>query len=220
MFQNFPLLDTLILDNTNTDEINQNAFSNLQKLKKIHIVNNNLTSFTSNVLNSSVLFWLDLSKNSLVNLTEFNVLSMPSLTILNISDNSLQYLPKSILDKVTSTNSFFLIADNNPWNCSHPKWKQYLTEQLTVALCSNISQVPDSYAESREEESKIIPNVTDSNYTPCSVGVFKTNCPFWMFGALWVGIILGNIKKLKQLVFCPSSLTLEDKATQCGNNYF
>lgn len=215
-FQNFQDLHTLILDHTNTDEIKENAFCDLQKLKELHIVNNNLTNFKSNMLNSSFLVSLDLSSNSLVNLTDFNVLSLPSLIVLNVSDNSLEYLPINILEKIESTNNFYLIAGDNPWNCSHLQWKEYLSPQLKLALCSNISVLDEGYAEGEEEEPKLNSNVTEI-YPQCSVGIFKTHCLSWMFGALWVGIILGNVKKLKQLVFCPRNSTMEDKATQCGN---
>lgn len=166
------------------------------------------------MINSNTFIWLDLSNNSLTDMTGFNLDAIPSLTTLNVSDNALEYLPRDFVDKLEETNDFYVIIDNNPWNCSHPEWKDYLSTQLTQAFCSNISSLSDSYKSS--EVSKQNTNITTDLSSNCAVLMLKNRCAFWIFGALWVGIILGNISKLKQLLFCPKSQTLKDKATQCG----
>lgn len=215
MFESFKNVHTLILDDTKTEAIEEDTFQDLQKLTNLHITNNYITSFKSNILNSSNLVWLDISNNSLTSLSDLNISGIPSVTVLNISHNSLEYLPEDIMFKLNSSNRFFVIVDNNPWNCSHPLWKDKLSTEFVRVFCLNTS-VDSSYAEA--EEQNIIGNVnsTKEMSSSCSASIMNRHCPFWIFGALWTGVILGNIRKLKQLVFCPTNITSDDKTTQCG----
>lgn len=171
------------------------------------------------MFNSTSLAWLDISNNSLKSLTDFNVKAIPTLLVLNISYNSLEYLPIDIVDKLRFENKFYVIVDNNPWNCSHPEWKQYLTDELTMAFCSDLATIKiDSYEASDEvdvQQKKFV-NSSTSGITRCIEGKFKEYCPFWIFGAVWVGVILGNVRTLKRLICCPTTITKDDKTTQCG----
>lgn len=209
-----------MLDNTQTTEIEKEAFYDLENLKNLYIVNNNLSSLVPDVISpNNSLLWLDLSNNSLTSLTNFNVQAFPSLTVLNVSYNALEYLPIDILDKLRSSNQFYLIIDDNPWNCSRSEWNANLSAELTQAFCTNLSLVEGQYATSAQKEVQGS-NSTTQFTSNCSSGVFETQCAFWIFGAIWAGIILGNISKLKTMLFCPNNVIMEDKAIQCGKYVF
>lgn len=189
-------------------------------MRNLYIVNNNnLSTFNLNRFNSSTLVWLDISNNSLTNLSDFNVNAIPSLLVFNISYNLLEYLPLDILDKLRFANKFYVIVDNNPWNCSRSEWKQYLTADLTMAFCYDLTTMSDSYEASEEVDlapKQFVNSSSTSCGTHCTEGKFKEYCSFWIFGAVWLGIILGNVRTLKRLICCPTTVTKDDKTTQCG----
>lgn len=216
MFGVFKNVRNLKLEYTTTQEIEGAAFHDLHQLTNLHITNNELTSFKPSVLNSSHLVYLNISNNLISSLSDFNISTLRSLTVLDISNNSLEFLPKDILDTLNTSTHFFLIIDNNPWNCSHPSWKDNLSSEYIVAFCSNTSREQKSFDEI--EEQHLVEQTNSTRETPqsCSDNILKDHCPFWIFGALWTGVILGNIRKLKQLVFCPKNIILEEKSTQCG----
>lgn len=212
IFTNFKNIHTLVLDNTKTEEIEEDAFYDLGNLKNLYIVNNHLSNFSSTLINpNSSLIWLDISNNSITTLTNLNVTAIPSLTVLNISHNSLEYLPKDILDKLELFNQFYIIVDGNPWNCFHEEWKEFLSKNLVEAFCLNDTAKQNNFSQLQQV------NISSLYTHNCSSNVFKTACGFWIFGSLWLGIILGNISKLKKLLFHPYAMNMEDKAIQCGN---
>lgn len=214
-FQNFKYIHTLVLDNTDTEFVENNTFKDLKNLKNLYIVNNKLDNFRLDILNQSSLNWLDLSNNSIYDLSDFHINAISSLTVFNISSNALEFLPKDILDKLKQVNKFYLIVDNNPLDCSHPKWNGNLSEELSRVFCSNTSFIENEFKSAEDQPVSI--NSTKQFLANCSTdNMFRTRFAFWIFGSIWLGIILGNISKLKQLLFCPQITTVEDKAIQCG----
>lgn len=152
-------------------------------------------------------------------MTDFNIKAIPTLLVLNISNNLLEYLPIDIVDKLRFENKFYIVVDNNTWNCSHPEWKEYLTAELTMAFCSDLTTMKiDSYEapDVVDVENKHFVNSSTSCVMHCNEGKFKEYCPFWIIGAVWVGVILGNVRTLKRLICCPTTVTKDDKTTQCG----
>lgn len=205
MFVNFPNVETLRLRNTSTQTIEEGAFEYLTNLKKVYLTDNYLQEFNSNVfpLNNTIRI-LDLSHNLLNNLDGFDIEMFPILTIMNVSHNRLEYLPESLLNKLKEENNFYLIVDNNPWNCLHSSWTDQLTEILIEAFCTN--KTYDPYEMNAKEEN--LTNLqyknntkaeteTETNFFFC-LGYSLKSCLVWAFGGVWVGVILGNMCKLKR----------------------
>lgn len=222
MFVNFPNIQILRLRNASVRVIEEGAFRELLSLKKVYLTDNYLEELNSNVFapNNSILI-LDLSHNLLSNLDNFEMDNFPLLKILNISHNRMEYLPENILSKVTEPNNFYLVVDNNPWNCLHPNWVLHLMEILVEAFCTNKTYDPT------EMDIKVakLTNVEYKNNTQTKTDPEQDNfyclsyslksCLLWAFGAVWIGIILGNMCTLKRMLFTPPR-RYEDKNTQCG----
>ncbi|XP_018567353.1 leucine-rich repeat, immunoglobulin-like domain and transmembrane domain-containing protein 2 isoform X2 [Anoplophora glabripennis] len=221
MFLNFPNIQVLRLRNTSTQTVEEGAFEDLYNLTKIYLTDNYLQDFNSNTFasNNSIRI-LDLSHNLLNNLDSFDIELIPFLTIMNISHNKMEYLPEGVLNKLKEENHFYLIIDNNPWNCSHPKWIEQLTEILVEAFCNGKTFDP---SEVNAKEANLV-NLQYMNNTKSltetendnffCIGYSLKNCLLWAFGGVWVGVILGNMCKLKRMLFT-TPRRYEDKNTQC-----
>lgn len=222
MFVNFPNIQILRLRNASIQTVEEGAFQDLLNLKKVYLTDNYLEVLNSNVFpsNNSIRI-LDLSRNLLNNLDDFDLEPFPLLTIMNVSHNRLEYLPDNIMNKLNESNNFYLIVDNNPWNCLHPKWVLRLTEILVEAFCTNKSYDPTEMDIKVEKlTNPEYKNGTKNEATPeqnsfyCLKYSLKS-CLMWAFGAVWVGVILGNMCKLKRMLFTQPR-RYEDKNTQCG----
>ncbi|KAJ8946083.1 hypothetical protein NQ314_008983 [Rhamnusium bicolor] len=218
MFTNFKNLQNLYLQNTRTNRIEAEAFSVINNLNKLYLTNNYLEKISSNIFPVyNALHTLDLSHNLLNDLSEFDISMFPSIVFLNISHNRLEYLPENIMNKLKEENKFYLIADNNPWNCEHPGWVQHLTTIFIDAFCTNNNYDSRKVEEKMEKLSTgyLVYKDDTGIWSVCSAKCAFNHCLIWMFGAVWFGIILGNTCKIKRLLFTEPT-RYEDKAIQCG----
>ncbi|KAJ8938994.1 hypothetical protein NQ318_015559 [Aromia moschata] len=217
-FTNFKSLRTLYLRNTTTRYLAEGVFANLLSLTTIGITDNYLETLSSDAFgpNNSVQF-LDVSHNLLSDLSDFDVGWFPSLVVLNVSHNRLEHLPAGVLDRLAEVNDFYAIVDNNPWNCSHPAWAERLTETSVAAFCGDhVYDSSEAQSKMRAlEESPLNGTEADEEAAGCFWRCAFLTCVWWIIGAVWVGVILGNVCKLKRLLFTQPR-TYVDKNTQCG----
>ncbi|XP_074034464.1 uncharacterized protein [Leptinotarsa decemlineata] len=224
-FGRYRNIHTLILRNSDIHSIEYNAFADLSFLRNLNLGNNLLENFSSSVFSeNNSLYWLDLSNNLLGDLTNFNVSYFPYLMIMNVSNNRLEYLPENIMDKLKEINNFYIITDNNPWNCSHPGWSQNLNPNLIAAFCTRnmfdnrIIQEKLNYLKNEDisygEHKNFNSSRNEAIRKKCrSKSWCFSYCVFWFVAAVWMGVILGNVCKLKDIV-CRTTLKMRDKYTQ------
>ncbi|KAG5884437.1 hypothetical protein JTB14_024380 [Gonioctena quinquepunctata] len=222
-FGRYRNIHTLNLQNNYINHVEKNAFADLVFLRNLNLRNNLLKSFDSDIFGTfNSLYLLDLSNNVLDDLSGFNISDFPSLMIMNVSNNLLEYLPNTFIEKLEESDSFYLIIDDNPWNCSHPGWN--LNPTLITPFCTervfDLAVAQEKLKllgnmDSLVEEFKSL-NTNRNNEAPsgkCPRNWCFSYCVFWFIAAIWIGIIVGNIGKLKDIV-CRTTLKVGDKKTQ------
>nr|CAH7745256.1 unnamed protein product [Callosobruchus chinensis] len=213
-FEKLPNLNKIVLKNVHLREIITDAFSNLKALKYLDLGNNNLETF--NMSENSCLEYLDLSDNNLQNLSflddahRFN-----SLKYFDISNNFIKFLPLSLVQKLKTDPSFRLVPDGNPWNCNLSDWSSNLNQELIELFCNRKSTANCQHGSNRPKFIRIFEEQAPDEKVTCPVPTCFTQCLFWFFGAIWIGIIIGNVSKIWKLLF--STMRHEDKTTQYGN---
>lgn len=210
---NFSALQSFYATDCRLELLQEDAFSDLPLLYDVDLSNNLLSSFNSQPFpKENSLKILNLASNLLEDLSQFDIGHFPKLQVLNLTNNLLQFLPADILQTLQLPNKFYLLADNNPWNCSHPDWSQLLEGKLLQAFCSN--QTFD-YAPQRglfqERLDGTGPACEAPNCYKCSFNF----CLLWLFCGIWIGIIVGNLPKLR-ILLCVKPTTYTDGTTQCG----
>lgn len=139
-FGKYKYIHTLDLSSSRVQRIDAGAFEDLHILKNLNLKDNYLRELDSNVFGAPTVVpveKLDLSCNLLQDLSNFNVTNFRSNLKLNISHNNLEYLPVSFIEKLRGDNAFYIIIDDNPWNCTHPHWIDLLDQLLIEAFCTN-----------------------------------------------------------------------------------
>lgn len=217
-FKNFINLQSLYITDSKVSNLEDNAFSHALDLQDLSLNNNVLTGFNSRSLSpENRLRTLDLSNNRLNDFADFNISYFPKLNALNLASNLLTHLPVDLVQMLKEQNEFYLVADNNPWNCSHPNWSEYLTDQLVNAFCTNKTF-------GQEIDGRMIENGLDARSEPTDENDCKKAdctkysfyyCLLWSFCGIWIGIIVGNIGKIKNLI-CGRPVAYADEYTQCG----
>ncbi|XP_072377509.1 uncharacterized protein [Diabrotica undecimpunctata] len=247
MFQNYQYVHTLSITHTKLKYIKKGTFYSLDYLEVLNLSYNCIESFNFRALSSiGNLTLLDLSYNNLESISNFNLKSFNSL-VLNISNNKMTHLEPEIIQKLNVSNYFYLIINNNPWNCSEIRWHKYLSPALLLAFClypqdseKNDEQKDDknfAFQAVEEYTSSVFPTQEENNFVVQFLEENKKNitlekystpqnntincnylkncssyCIFWCLGGVWIGIILGNICKIKRLI-C-SSVNTQDQETQ------
>ncbi|KAL1502058.1 hypothetical protein ABEB36_007261 [Hypothenemus hampei] len=212
MFQNFENVQSLYVTSSGVSSVEDNAFALLSSsLQYLSLNNNNLTTLNlcQTISMYDQLKVLNLSFNRLKDLSSFNISCFPKLEILNVRDNLLTHLPKDILEFLQEDNDFYIIVDNNPWNCSHSDWSEYMNEKLIDSFCTNKTYIPYHIP----YNSNIVPEELKSFSDNCYKCSFYY-CLFWMGGGVWIGIIIGNISIIKKLL-CRKRVEYNDEYTQC-----
>nr|CAI5833752.1 unnamed protein product [Callosobruchus analis] len=213
-FEKFPNLNKIVLKNVHLREITTDSFSNLKALKYLDLGNNNLDTF--NMLENSYLEHLDLSDNNLQNLSFFDEHHrFNSLKYFDISNNYIEFLPKPLLEKLKTDPSFRLVPDGNPWNCNLSEWSEALNQELIELFCNKKPKVDCQNGNDRLKFVSLLDDKTPDEEVTCPTPICFTQCLFWFLGAIWIGIIIGNVCKIWKMLF--SSMRHEDKTTQYGN---
>ncbi|VEN43685.1 unnamed protein product [Callosobruchus maculatus] len=213
-FERFPNLNKIVLKNVHLKEIEADTFSKLKALKYLDLGNNNLETF--NMSESNRLEYLDLSDNNLQNLSFFDeVNSFNSLKYFDISNNYIKFLPKPLMQKLKTDPSFRLIPDGNPWNCNMSEWSGTLNQELIEWFYNRKPTANCQNGNDRLKLASTLEEETPDEEVTCPTPTCFTQCLFWFFGAIWMGIIIGNVCKIRKLLF--SSTRHEDKTTQYGN---
>ncbi|XP_050498828.1 leucine-rich repeat, immunoglobulin-like domain and transmembrane domain-containing protein 3 [Diabrotica virgifera virgifera] len=242
MFQKYQYVQTLSITHTKLKYIKERTFHSLDNLQVLNLSHNCIDSFNFKALSSiGNLTSLDLSYNKLESIYNFNLNSFNSL-VLNISDNKMTNLEPEFIQKLNMSNDFYIIINNNPWNCSESKWQKYLSPALLLAFClypqdsrENDEQtyyknavfqaVEDNTSRvfPTQEENNIVVQFLEENTTRIQMPQNNTincnylkncasYCVYWCLGGVWIGIILGNICTIKRLIF--SSANTQDQETQ------
>uniref|UniRef100_A0AAR5Q461 LRRCT domain-containing protein n=1 Tax=Dendroctonus ponderosae TaxID=77166 RepID=A0AAR5Q461_DENPD len=192
--------------------LQDDAFSGLPLLQDVDLSDNLLCSFNSRPFPlENSLKTLNLANNLLEDLSRFDIARFPKLHILNLTNNLLQFLPADILQTLQLPNKFHLLADNNPWNCSHPDWSELLVGKLLLAFCTN--QTFD-YAPQREHLQESLDGAAPACEPPNCYKCSFNFCLLWLFCGVWIGIIVGNLPKLRTLL-CVKPTAYADGTTQC-----
>lgn len=230
MFKHFKYLHTLNLENIQLKNILQASFVDLSALMNLLLHDNLLENFNSDIFDpDNVLKSLDLSNNLIANLDNFNISSFSTLKLMNISNNKLHSLPKEILNKLQTEDDFYLIIDNNPWNCDDTDWIEDLDTNLIAAFCKDFTE--DDYVQNDAPtadfvDEPMVQNIDSIKETKSNRNAFSyenkcfSYCTLWFIGGVWLGVILGNAFKIKKLICRPNIRCVQERDTQCGKIYF
>lgn len=238
LLHDFTSIQTLYITNSRVSTIESDAFLELtSRFQELSLSGNALTNFSFEGLSSlNSLKFIDLSSNLLEYLSDFNASYFPNLQKLNVSNNFLRYLPIDILNRLKEVEKFYVLIDNNPWDCTDPNWSEHLTDEMVKAFCNEnvFDYTPTSLLDDPESETEasIIENIeTFDNHTTLkndtlnedsSPNCYKCSfyfCLLWLGVGIWIGIILGNIGKIKKLL-CNKTPTFADEYTQCGKSLY
>lgn len=200
-FNKFRNLEGLHLANTGIKLIEDYAFHMLVKLKRLDLSHNLIRYVDSNLFPSDLEDLL-IGQNALESLDGFDVDKFVELRLLDVSNNKIKVLPQNLLNR-----SVRVIVSGNLVNCSKQRGLKYTAKVLCLSDVSNEIMSADSSLSSLP-----VDNVKSKN--KCSFAC----CVFWIFGACWFGVILGNVWKIKTLT-CPSKRKSLHKSTQYGKGF-
>lgn len=193
-FNKYQKLQELNIINSRLSSIEDGAFYDLQQLTKVNMSKNFISNLSEKIFSPRSKLWkFVVSHNTLSDIANFDINYLPELTILDISNNYLKYLPVSLINRLKNDNNFTLIASNNPWDCSDKRWSFLLNENLQQTFCGVTQFLP----------LRLPPQAS-----------FVT-CVFWIFGSFWCGVIMGNLCMIKKIVF--RNKTKQDQSTQYGD---
>ncbi|CAH1962993.1 unnamed protein product [Acanthoscelides obtectus] len=213
-FERLPNLNKVVLRNVHLRGIMPDAFSNLTALKYLNLGNNNLDTF--NISTDICLEVLDLSDNNLQNLSDSDIGCIKNLKFLDISNNNIKFLPSSLLEKLKTDIGFTLVSHGNPWNCNLKEWVTSLNQELTDLFCN---RKPTGNCQTGIKRTTFaLKEKSSDGEEHCPIPTCFKQCLFWFFGAIWIGVIIGNVCKIKKLL-C-SNIRHEDKTTQYGNECY
>ncbi|EFA01179.1 leucine-rich repeat-containing protein 15 [Tribolium castaneum] len=195
-FNKYQKLEELNIINSRLNAIADGAFYDLPQLTKVNMSKNLISGLSEKIFRPGSKLWkFVVSYNMLSDIDDFDIGYLPELAILDISNNHMRYLPASVVNKLKNDNNFTLIAANNPWDCTNEKWRDLLDKHLAEKFCG--------------------PEVSPHSLVmtlPPQAGF--TTCIFWIVGAFWCGIILGNLCIIRKLVCKPKGLSKQDQCTQ------
>ena len=117
IFSGLPSLKTIsVVKNINLEMIPINTFSDLPQLMVINLTSNSIKGIEQRAFGIRIRSAID-PKN--VNYSELGAAgSLPQLTVLDLSHNSLQSLPRQDILELTNASLRYLYLEGNPWNCS------------------------------------------------------------------------------------------------------
>ncbi|XP_060519612.1 toll-like receptor 7 isoform X2 [Cylas formicarius] len=208
-FDGFQGVGSIHITSSHVSQIENATFEEFDSLTSLNLSDNFLRDFNVDAFPAkNALLSLDLSNNVLRDFSNFNVSRFPRISVLNLENNLLDRLPLSILDKLQVENEFFLLVDNNPWNCEHEDWVDYLNENMTKAFCGNTkTYIPKLRIERQQNEAtQTNESQAEDEFKPdrgnkpnCAKCSFYF-CILWLVGGVWLGIIVGNVGKIKNLL--------------------
>lgn len=240
ILRDFNNLQSLDITNSGVEVLENHAFSNCSFLRKVNLKYNKLESFNFEAFEvDNKISLLDLSNNLLKTFENFNVSYFSSLKILNLTNNTLTSLPESLIEKLITTEEFYMLIDDNPWDCNISSWSDSLSSVMLEAFCgvedtTYMTETKiDEVVASTTEAFKVVYEGETSGKTlkPMAIvdGKFFGNrklnnaCPdcdmigyaiLWCLIGIVVGIIVGNVPWMIRMA-CKKSKTSKDKDAQC-----
>ncbi|CAG9854416.1 unnamed protein product [Phyllotreta striolata] len=233
-FSKFKYLRTLNVRNSRLTGISEGAFSSLDNLQNLYLSDNLLDNIDSNIINETknLLSRLDLSCNRIKTLENFNASNFPRLKLMNVSNNELEFLPEDLLQKLARNEEFYLIVDNNPWNCSNVNWGKsfdaggglwrdiFCNQSYNKNRRKNTREDEVPFTEtsmSKENNSEILDGDNYCIYSCSYTSRCFSYCTLWFVGGIWIGVILGNVCKIRKLMCKPDPVarTQQEQHTQC-----
>ena len=121
IFSGLPSLEIItVVNNTNLRVIPTTTFSYLPQLKVINLTENSIKAIEQRAFGTRVRTVIANPKNiSSISVTELGAASsLPQLTVLDLSHNSLQSLPRQDILELSNGSLRYLYLEGNPWNCS------------------------------------------------------------------------------------------------------
>ncbi|CAH0548069.1 unnamed protein product [Brassicogethes aeneus] len=213
-FVNYKNLRYLSICHSQLMFVEENAFLDLLYLEELDLSDNFLRRISTNLFpDNNKIISLMVPNNLIEDLDDFDINRFPHLKKINLSNNILEYLPSNLINKMASSKDFIIAVNKNPFNCSHVKWKQYLTNrpqfcnEFNLGNTEKLKLQPIVAPLSEDSENKTIPK----DY--CIKHCHFFNCLIWTFSGIWIGIIVGNVCKIKDLIFLKKK-RVENKFTQ------
>ena len=120
IFRHLPSLEIIsLVNNTNIEVVLTDTFSHLPQLEKINLTRNSIKSIKQRAFGSRIRSVIYPGNASSIKITELGAAgSLPHLTILDLSHNSLQSLPGQDILELSNASLRYLYLEGNPWNCS------------------------------------------------------------------------------------------------------
>ena len=143
LFTDLHNLSYLDLSSNSLTDIGNNPFTSLSKLLHLDLRENDLKELPTDIFSSQhQLQYLSLASNSLPG-ASFDITSMRSLTTLNLSDNSIQYIstPTTNQIKIIAKHSNLTVyIAKNPLlcNCDHIDFVSFLRQTRAVDLLGEL----------------------------------------------------------------------------------
>ncbi len=135
-FRGLPSVEVIsVVNNTNLEVVRTNAFSVLPQIKIINLTGNCIKEVQPRAFGFRIHTIMDLP-NNIIETTELGAAgSVPLLTTLDLSHNSLQTLPGQDILELSRSSLKHLHLEGNPWNCScEMAWILYLNS--SILACS------------------------------------------------------------------------------------
>ena len=119
-FSGLPSLEIIsVVNNTNLEVVPTRTFSYLPQLTVINLTNNSIKDIKQRAFGSRIFSVIDPKNVSFTSITELGAAgSLPLLTVLDLSHNSLQSLPGQDILELSNASLKYLYLEGNPWNCS------------------------------------------------------------------------------------------------------
>ncbi|RZB40549.1 LRR 8 domain containing protein [Asbolus verrucosus] len=198
---NYKQLKQLDIINSKVSFIDDGTFCDLEQLMELNMAKNFITRLNHNIFGPNKLWKFVISDNMLSDLKDFDINYFPNLKFFDISNNKLKTLPINLLEKLKKDKNFTISAKSNPWNCTNKNWTRLLDTVLFHKFCDdNQPEFVDEMPRFLAIEAPPKPNFI--------------SCAFWIAGAFWIGIIVGNIFLIRRTLFRKVNKTKVNQSTQ------
>lgn len=203
--EDYKNLRTLTIANSGLKLVEYGAVSENLLLESFNVTNNFIQDISSKTFPSNNnIKTISLSNNLFRSLSDFDINHFPHLHTLDISKNYLEYLPEQLLNKLDNS-SFTLIAGNNPFKCDD--WLSKSIGLCTLITKSKLQPLLINYTNVTSSANTEVKCIRHCHFLKC--------IPPFLCG-IWLGIIIGNICKIKDLIY---PKLMENKSTQYGKTH-